>query len=46
MIKGVGVSDMTVSRRLAKEFRLKPQQPSNKPRLTLAMKAKHLALVK
>ena len=42
LCRGHQISHMTVSRHLSKEFNLKSYKPAKKPRLTAAMKAKHL----
>ena len=42
LCSGCQISHMTVSRHLSKEFNLKSYKPAKKPRLTAAMKAKHL----
>ena len=44
--KGTRVTQMTISRRLSREFNLKSYKPARKPRLTLVMKAKRLAFAK
>ena len=40
LCRGCQISHMTVSRRLFKEFNLKPYKPAKKPMLTATMKAK------
>ena len=42
LCRGCRISDMTISRHLSKEFHMKSHKPAKKPRLTAAMKAKHL----
>ena len=44
--KGTRVTQMTISRRLSREFNLKSYKPARKPRLTPVMKAKRLAFAK
>ena len=44
--KGTRVTQMTISRRLSREFNLKWYKPARKPRLTPVMKAKRLAFAK
>ena len=44
--KGTRVTQMTISRRLSREFNLKLYKPARKPRLTPVMKAKRLAFAK
>ena len=43
--KGTRVTQMTISRRLSREFNLKSYKPARKSRLTPVMKAKRLAFV-
>ena len=45
MVKSVGVSDVTISRRLSKEFCLKFYKSAKNPRLTPGIKAKGKSLV-
>ena len=40
--RGRRINHMTVSRRLSKEFNMKPYKPAKKPRLTAAIKTKRL----
>ena len=44
--KGTRVTQMTISRRLSREFNLKSYKLARKPRLTPVMKAKRLAFAK
>ena len=46
LAKGFKVSDMTVSRQLIYDFRLKSRKPANKSSITKSMKAERLAFVK
>ena len=44
--KGTRVTQMTISRRLSREFNRKSYKPARKPRITPVMKAKRLAFAK